>query len=214
MSDMSHGNDKWKVYRRTLANINSDTKIAEGTNWVVYPGSQAMQSQFTGGRPMRWEVRDVSSTLVTSSGRFKWYKPEFDLNNPNYNSAWNTVGRNLTMYGLRVSPSNIWRATPWTWLIDWGFNVGRSIDRIQEQLLDGVVSQYLYVMHHQIRTLVLTCTIPFITGDVTCSFIRQIDVKQRREAGSPYGFDLSWDTFSPTRLAILAALGITRTSPR
>jgi hypothetical protein len=215
MSNMSHGNDKWKVYRRTLQDVHSATKIASGDNWSVYPGSQAMQSQMVKiPNKTPWEIWEEKSTLITTSGMFKWNKPEFDLANPQYNSAWNNVGRQLTMYGLRVSPSNIWRATPWSWLIDWGFNIGRSIDRIQEQLLDGVVSKYLYLMHHDIRRLVYKITIPFKTGDVQLIHFRNIEVKQRKEAGSPYGFDLSWDTFSPMRLAILASLGITRSTPR
>lgn len=218
MARMSQGNDKWKVYRRTLLNTNSSVKIMSGTNWVVYPGSQAIQSQMTRiPNTNYWEIWEEKSTLITSSGRFKWYKPEFELDGPEhfkYNSGWDNINRQLTMYGARISPSNVWRATPWTWLIDWGFNVGRSIDRIQEQLLDGVVSQYLYLMHHDIKKLVFKVTIPFKSGDVHLTWHRLIEVKQRREAGSPYGFDLSWDTFSPMRLAILAALGITRTTPR
>lgn len=216
MSRMSHGNDKWKTYRRTLLDVNSRTKLLSGTNWSVYPGTQAMQSQMCS--PLNstpWEIWEEKSTLITSVGRFKWNKSEFDMTDmQSYNSAWNTIGRQLTMYGLRVSPSNIWRATPWTWLLDWGLHIGQNIDRMQEQLLDGVVSKYLYLMHHDIKRLVYKITIPFKTGNVSLEYYRLIDIKQRKEAGSPYGFDLSWDSFSPMRLAILAALGITRTSPR
>ena len=217
MARMAHGNNKWKTYRRTLQDIHSSTKIASGTNWVLFPGSQPIQSQMTTG-PSTWEIWDERSTLITSAGQFKWYKPEFEMDpltgQFSKNSAFDNVGRQLTMYGIRVSPSNVWRATPWSWLIDWGFNVGRSLDRMQEQLLDGVVSKYLYLMHHDIRRLELRVRVPFKAGDVNLTFHRLIDVKQRKEAGSPYGFDLSWETFSPMRLAILAALGITRSTPR
>jgi hypothetical protein len=216
MARMGRGNDQWKTYRRTLQDVHSSTKIASGTNWVLFPGSQPIQSQMTTG-PSSWEIWDERSTLITTSGRFKWYKPEFAMDDSGQflqNSAWDRVGRQLTMYGIRVSPSNVWRATPWSWLVDWGFNIGRSIDRIQEQLLDGVVSKYLYLMHHDIRRLELRVRVPFKAGDVNLTFHRLIEVKQRKEAGSPYGFDLSWETFSPMRLAILAALGISRTTPR
>lgn len=212
MSRMAHGNDKWKVYRRTLQDIHSRTKWMSGTNWCVSPGTNPIQN-FTNGKPMQWTIWEEKSTLITSSGRFKWYKPEFETTSAGGFKAsglWDDTMRQMAMYGLRVSPSNVWRATPWTWLIDWGFGVGRNIDRLQEQLLDGVVSQYLYLMRRDVTKLVLEVSIPFTSGTVSMTFDREIDTKQRKEAGSPYGFDSPWDSLTPMRLAILAALGISR----
>jgi len=118
----------------------------------------------------------------------------------------------MTNYGVRISPSNVWRATPWTWLIDWGINVGRNLDRVSEYLLDGVVAKYLYLMHHQKQRFVLKQTLPFLTGTVVLEFYRDVETKQRKEAGSPYGFDSPWESLSPKKLAILAALGLSRTT--
>jgi hypothetical protein len=212
MSQMAHGNDRWKVYRRTLSDVKQVTKLASGTGQLSEP-RLAPSTYFRPGVSATWELFEEVSTIVTSSGQFKWYKPEFEIDgNQNFvhNSAFDRIGRQMTMYGLRISPSNVWRATPWTWLIDWGFNVGRNIDRIQETLLDGVVAKYLYLMHHKVRTLVLYESLPFAQGDVKLVWRRYIDVKQRKEADSPYGFDSPWDSLSPMRLAILAALGLSR----
>lgn len=212
MSRMGHGNDKWKVYRRTLLDDYQSSKLAEGNGVRYRPSFEPTEWAWVRpGTQSKWELHEEKFTLVTSSGSFKWYKPEFeDLKSGNINVGFRNIGIQMAAHGIRISPSNIWRATPWTWLIDWGLNVGRSIDRLSEYLLDGVVSKYLYVMQHTVRRLVLYNTIPFRTGDVTFAHYRIIDVKQRAEAGSPYGFDLPWDNFSLRKMAILGALGISR----
>jgi len=219
MGRMAHGNDQWKVYRRTLLDDLSETKITSGTGRVFEP-VLFYDHLLRPGTSIQWELREQIMTHVTSVGRFKWHNSLFDKN-PGWedgplfanNSAWDNVQRQMTMYGLRVSPSNIWRATPWTWLVDWGLGIGRNIDRLQEQLIDGVVSQYLYLMHHKTKRLELRVLLPLKSGDVNLTWYRTIDTKQRKEAGSPYGFDSPWESLSPMRLAILAALGISRKVP-
>lgn len=212
MDHMSKYNNRWKVYRRTLEDEISDTKLVSWENQSLFvpnfnPTSWAW---FRPGATVKTEIREQVHDFVTSSGSFKFFKPEFDKTSPDYSSVWNTAMRTSAQYGIRVSPSNIWRSTPWTWLVDWGLNVGRSIDRLNEYLLDGVVSKYLYVMHHRVRSLILTSVIPFKSGDVSISHRIVIDVKLRRAADSPYGFGLSWDQLSAKRIAILLALGMSR----
>jgi hypothetical protein len=209
MSQMSHGNDKWKTYRRTLLDDYQVVKVASGTGWRVQPAGVVHENILCTG-PATWELYEEISTLVTTSGQFKWYKPEFDLSNAEYNSAMNRIGRQMTMYGLRINPSNVWRATPWTWLIDWGLNVGRNIDRVTEYLFDGVVSKYLYVMQHRVRTMKFITKLPFRDGPRTLTFSRIIDVKQRTPSSSPFGFSLPWSGLDARKLAILSALGISR----
>lgn len=211
LDNMSRDHDRWRVRRRTLEDVVSDVKLAGGVGSGHRPNFEPTAWAWwrTGDQPT-WEVREQVHDIVTSVGAFKFYKPEFDKSNPEYHSAVNTVGRQLTMYGARISPSNIYRSTPWTWLIDWGLNIGRSVDRITEFVQDGVVSKYLYVMRHRVRSLELTTRLPFPSGDVILQHRMTIDAKVRRGADSPYGFGLSWDSLSPRRLAILAALGISR----
>jgi len=110
-----------------------------------------------------------------------------------------------------LSPSNIYKAVPWTWLIDWFTDFGSVVDRLQDIGLDGIASKYLYLMRHDFREVVLKQTLPFKNGGaVTLEFNRVTDVKIRRESDSPYGFGLSWGSLSPKQLAILVALGVSR----
>jgi hypothetical protein len=65
-------------------------------------------------------------------------------------------------------------------------------------------------MHHTESRLVCKQIMATEGGDVEFEWSRKIEVKQRNEAGSPFGFDSPWETLSPWRLAILAALGISK----
>jgi len=211
---LQRDNGKWKHYRRTLLDDVQRTKLASGTGFRCEPQGYLMESILCRPGAATWEVWEEKYTLVTSSGCFRYYIPDQDSNYPNDYPGMSALYAWLTMQGLRVSPSSVWRATPWSWLIDWKFNIGRNLDRITERLYDGVVSKYLYVMSHTIRRVVLYQTIPFIKGDVLATFSRNIEIKQRMASGSPFGFDSPWETLSPWRLSILGALGISRTTPR
>lgn len=158
-----------------------------------------------------WECGEETSTYITASGLFKYYRPEFDFDSPDYHSAWSLAMRQMTLYGARVSPSNIYKATPWSWAIDWFTNFGDIVDRANDWAYDSIVAKYLYLMHHTVRRMVLTQTLPFKSGNVVLQWRRIIDIKRRAEASSSYGFDLSPNSLTGRQIAILAALGISRT---
>jgi len=212
MRRMSDGNDKWLHVRRVLLDDFQETKIYSGDyTWALQPLGYPFPDGFLRpGQRVTFTLTEEKSTLVTTSGMFKWYKPEFDARLGDYNNLMFNISRHMTMYGVRVNPSNIWRATPWSWLLDWGLNIGRNIDRLTEYVEDGVVCKYLYLMHHTVKRQVLKIYFPAKQGDVSMQFVNYVDVKLRREADSPFGFGSPWDTLSPWRLSILAALGLSK----
>lgn len=175
----------------------------------VEPVGYLVQSLFAENRGPTWELREIRHSYVSAVGSYKYYRPEFDDSLPDYNSAWNTISRELTIYGFRLTPSNIYRATPWTWLVDWFTDFGSVVDRITDIAIDAVAAQYLYVMRHEATEQVLTQILPFKSGDVSVSWSVKWDEKVRKAASSPYGFGLTWNLLSPRQLAILAALKIT-----
>jgi len=162
----------------------------------------------------RWEIGRIDSTHVTTVGSFKYYRPEFDYTlGDTHSSKLAGIGRHLTLYGARVSPSNVYQAMPWSWLIDWFSNAGEVIDGYSDYIVDGMVAKYLYLMHHTVTTERLTQVLPFKTGDVTLTWDRVIEVKRREEANSPYGFSLSGTALSLRQMAILAAIGLSGKFP-
>jgi len=209
-SQMTNENNRWIRRKATLLDDYQETKLAGEPGMRVSPAGDFISIMFRDGAAPHWELWEKKSSYITTSGSFRYYRPEFDATIPDNSSAWNEVQRQMTMYGLRISPSNVWRATPWTWLIDWFTDFGSVMDRITDWALDSIACRYLFLMRHDIRTVTLKQVLPMRGGDVIVSWDRLVDAKIRRGSDSPYGFGLSWSGLTARQLAILSALRISR----
>jgi hypothetical protein len=149
---------------------------------------------------------------VWAVGSFKYYRPEFDVSafEGNDFSMLQNAQRLLTLYGLRVNPTLLWKITPWTWLVDWFTGFGKHIQRLDDFVQDGIVARYLYVMDTEEQILTKTSVLNFYSGPLTLNFQRRFTIKQREPADSPYGFNVPWSSITPTQWAILGALGVSR----
>lgn len=106
--------------------------------------------------------------------------------------------------GLQPSPSQIWNALPWSWLVDWVSNVGDILDNMSKQVSDRLVAKYCYVMSETTRTYDWMGTDGYFTCTAKHSF-----VSKSREVVHPYG--LSFGSALTTRqMSILAALAAQR----
>lgn len=188
----------------------SDIILSSGVGQMSGP---SLSGNYFSGTP-RWELREIVEDKVTASGKFTFYRPEFDTGLSEYNSAWFAIQRQLTMYGLRINPSNVYRATPWTWLIDWFVNVGEHFDLLTDMLVDSIVANYLFIVERKRTVRKFVQTLPFAqTGTLSLEWNLEINSLERVGANSPYGMSLSWDNLTPRQLVILGALGITRSRP-
>jgi hypothetical protein len=164
-----------------------------------------------------WEIWEETTTSARAVGQFRYYLPEFDKSTDHFMDKLNQVRRMIDIFGLRISPSNIYKAIPWTWLIDWVTSVGASLQALQDETLDHMAAKYMFLSHHKTTKTVFRQLLPFNSqsgGPQTLEFTQLVDVKQRKEASSPFGFDLDWSQLSPRQLAILAALGLSRSKNR
>lgn len=151
-------------------------------------------------------VRDV-----WFSGAFTYYLPKAEGEGA-LSSWFNSMMKLKSIYGLTLDPDVVWNLTPWSWAFDWISNAGDVISNVTDSVTDGLVLRYGYVMEHvtEYYEYSLTGLRPRkgnAPSDLSLVLVREN--KQRLRA-TPYGFGLSWDSFSPKQLAILAALGITR----
>lgn len=217
IANLSRKNGHYNRSRVTLKDETTNTILGTGSGVFLYPNSTFNQTGstkwFPVANPATWERSEEVQSLVTAVGKFRFYRPEFDLSSPDYSSAWNSAMRNLTIAGFRVSPSNIYKATPWSWAIDWFSNVGDHVDHLNDILVDSVACKYLYVMQHKIRRQKFKQILPFKGGTVSLEFSRVIESKERQEAAGPHGFNLTWDAMTPRQMAIAVALGISRKAP-
>jgi hypothetical protein len=143
------------------------------------------------------------------SGSFTYYLPQGNSPKDKFAGAIQDAKK---LYGITPTPETVWNLTPWSWAVDWFSNVGSVLSNISDWAIDGLVMRHGYIMEHSrvddtyvyigdnglrspsLRPEMLTLT---------------AEVKKRRQA-SPYGFGITWSGFKPRQLAILAALGITK----
>jgi hypothetical protein len=159
-------------------------------------------------------ITDRVIAKTWGSGKFRYYKPEFDLDGPDYSSGMNQARRLLSLYGVRVNPSNLYQAIPWSWAVDWFTNTGDYVSRLSDIMSDGLMAEYFYAMHSEDRVRTFRSEYPLNTRYVSCETSIRMSSKQRVEASSPLGFSLSWGNLSPRQIAIAAALGISAAERR
>lgn len=211
LDNLTKNNDKWIKRERVLHDELVDWNIIHSQEGFIgcQPNGYYMSLIFPYVRT------DIYSRLVDrvwAEGRFRYYRPELDRSLSSYDDAWPAMQRQMLLHGARINPSVLWRATPWTWLIDWGVGVGKFIDNMEAIGLDGVVSKYLYLMQHKQQELAsVIYLVGSDQGTQALQWHRKLESKQRVESGNPFGFGLQLGNMSPMKLAILAALGISRT---
>jgi len=149
--------------------------------------------------------KTVTQSLTVSywfSARFRYYIPDLGT------KAWEDRAGKL-LYGSSLTPSTVYQLLPWTWALDWHTNIGDTIANFSAQPAENLTADYAYVMEH--RRIDTQTVYQFAThsGPKTCSVTMEQESKYRLPA-SPFGFGVTWDGFSPKQVAIMAALGVTR----
>lgn len=213
--DLSVNNNTWVKRKQVLANVVDSTRIKRLYSLGCEPSGFQIQGlcrdMVLDGVTCKgyMDVFEDKTDLVWAEGSFKYYRPEFDMSSENYNSVFNRFQQSLTVLGLRVNPTHIWRSLPWSWAVDWFSNIGDNIAAFDAIHNDSTVANYLYVMRHQIRNIRSFHLLNFWSGALALQWARRVESKQRRTADSPYGFALGGD-LSATQWSILAALGLSR----
>jgi hypothetical protein len=156
-------------------------------------------------------VRRRKLVDIWYSGKFMYYLPEFDDSAPQL-EILRKVRQYKTLLGLNVSPATIYKVMPWTWLIDWYVNAGDFIQRTQDLISDSVVAQYFFAMRHvryEYEYQKVFTTKDGQTHDLRWK--RSVETKRRGSSDSPFSFSLNPTQLSGTQLAILTALGLSKT---
>ncbi len=120
-----------------------------------------------------------------------------------------------SIYGLNPTPAAVYKAIPWTWLVDWFTSLGDVISNLTDTLADRCAADYYYLMERSGVYSQLEVTNTFydyytgkpkqVNGTGICDTYGEFRVK-----GDPYGLNTAPGSLSPVQLAILGALGLSR----
>jgi hypothetical protein len=207
----------WRQYQRDVGRVvrrgygfpaeKTTSQITTATNRTPVPTTNSFVDLTKGTYTQtRRTQRDV-----WFSGAFTYYLPKAEGKGA-LGKWFNSLQKLRVIYGLTLDPEVVWNLAPWSWAADWFANTGDVLANISDIMTDGLVMHYGYIMEH-----VVECDEHSLVGyrpqkgtlnhDLKLYVVRE--TKQRLKA-SPYGFGLTWESFSPRQLAILAALGISK----
>jgi hypothetical protein len=143
-----------------------------------------------------------TSTRQWFSGAFTYHLPIDNLKIMGPNDV-----RRRGLINFDLTPETLWNLAPWSWAVDWFVPVGDLIGNLQDWSTDGLVMRYGYCMEHSVTT----DTYNYIgQGGQYVGAIRLSTESKVRIQANPFGFGMSWESLSPRQLAIVAALGLSR----
>lgn len=173
-------------------------------------------SGLTYGGPADVFKRQAGSVIFTQSatelirfkGAYVYYvnKDDFALRN--------IIGQGRLadkLLGTRVSWDTLWQLMPYSWLIDWKFNVGDSISNWRRLSSDSLVLRYGYITRKiTIFNSYTAQGYEFFDSNPGTVYRQYALTAHERYKATPYGFGLDPNGFSVNQTSILAALGLTK----
>nr|QDH87530.1 MAG: hypothetical protein H3BulkLitter17941_000001 [Leviviridae sp.] len=150
-----------------------------------------------------------STDKVWAEGSFRFWLPEGprDIN-------WTKSMLSALDGSSFPSPSQIYNAIPWTWLIDWFSNVGDIINNIDAGVAKGLASDHWYIMREVAYYRQFTANGEFNQRDGSIKKVTGTSwataTEKYRSKGDPFGFATSASNLSTSQLAILGALGLSK----
>nr|UJQ85618.1 MAG: hypothetical protein 1 [Leviviridae sp.] len=190
--------------RITMQNREVNNVSTAGSGYgAVYP---TLVTQFYAKTPVFLD-RVVTTDRVWASGTYKYWLPSGprDIN-------W-TRGMVARIFGLQPSPSVVYNAIPWTWLVDWFTGLGDVIENTEAGVADRLAASNFYIMREYRETATREATMWFkrVSGEEV-SFTSSCVVTRKsceRARGNPFGLAAP-NPLSGMQLSILGALGLSR----
>ena len=201
--------DNGKSVRRRMHFLNDENVLSDATyeawGWIQ-PG---FNTYFWRGTPT-FRQKDVAKDEIWASARFRYWLPP----GPQDIAYKQSLMRKL--YGVQFpSPSQIYNAIPWSWLIDWYSNVGYLIENLDGGVADRLAADYFYMMRRTTRQIQREFSLPLYSGKSHTPVVAQATgsctrITKSRFRGDPFGFATNHNDLSSTQVAILGALGLSR----
>jgi hypothetical protein len=166
----------------------------------------------TSSGPLDTDVGSGPLIRTRQINRKTWFSGAFMYHIPkNFFGTREIAAKADKLLGLELTPSVLWELTPWSWAIDWVTNVGDGISNLSDWQQFGLVMRYGYIMETTsvTDTYTLSTNGPYGPFAVIAPVVIDTTVKKRLKA-NPFGFGVDWNGLNSIQLAILGALGLTR----
>lgn len=197
------GRDNGKIVRRrtSLGSTQDVTRTRGNAGLPVPAGATPIWAQ------QGWLYTET--TLTTRS----WFSASYTYFVPGlseYPQAHLAAGEAIRnkLYGTRITPELLWNLSPWTWLADYGGNIGPILSNLSRFSSDNLVCHHAYAMRETVAERVWYRDAKAYNGNAAC-FLKCRTVTKQRARGNPYGFSADWSP-SGKQSAILAALAASR----
>lgn len=196
--------DSGRLVRRRIEFPSEVRVVLNQTNTAVPVVGKVVPEQFYNNNNSF--TQHITKTLYQRrwfEGAFSYYVPD--------DPFLEFASKARKLYGVTIDPEVVWNLSPWSWLADWVGTTGSAIANLSDLLTDGLVMPYGYMMEETtVKTTVVLDGIRWKNGGPSRLSYTLSHVVKKRVAASPYGFGLTWESFTPRQTAILAALGISR----
>jgi hypothetical protein len=178
---------------------------------AVWHGAYASVSSDMGGNVHR---RSWEGTVSTRTTNRWWFSGQYQYSIGPDSDIWDKFKYHEQLankwLGIRLTPGDMWELTPFSWLIDWYFNIGTVINNASLLSRDGLVLRYGYLMNTTVNETILEVPDWGFTAS-TKAPLRALynSTRKSRIRANPYGFDRNPNSFTGSQWSILAALGLT-----
>jgi hypothetical protein len=160
------------------------------------------------------QVHETQTTKRWFSGAFRYHVPVGD---DTYSKLQRYEGYANQILGTRLDPEAVWNLAPWSWAVDWFTNAGDVAHNISTLGFDGLVMQYGYIMETRSVEGTMTATVRPTSQSRTLNratpMYRTYEYTwKKRQPANPYGFGIDDTSLTTRQLAVLAALGLTKSN--
>jgi hypothetical protein len=172
------------------------------------------------GRGVGYRGEITTKVRTWCTGRCKYFLPSGPRDR---NWRWRLY---LRMLGGRPSLDQLWAVIPWSWLVDYFVDMRSFMGAISEGVEDRLIWDKAYIMQTREAKLANSASQVVITDpgywDTSVADVRGVQLStitstttrtsttKLRCVASIFGFGATKDNLSPTQLAILGALGLSR----
>lgn len=200
--------DEGRPVRRKVKLMSDKQVISE--NFIGHPVSGCQPTFVSGyyGLTTTKSSRYVYTDLWASA-QFRYWLPSGPRD-----IAWKR--RMLaSIFGLNPNPATVYKAIPWSWLVDWFSSLGDCISNYWDTVAQRCAADYYYLMERSGVYTELNVTNEFhdyetggiktVNGTGICDTYGEFRIK-----GDPFGLNTAPNSLGSVQLAILGALGLSR----